>query len=161
MLVRNLTQSSLVLKSLNGKKVVLPSKKVVDIDELDFPKERIKKLFGRYIHILTEKVEEPKDEIPTEIEKNLEPQEDGDTIQPSDETITEEETNEISGDENNSEDVIIEDTNYDVSDIDELGNNIPEEVKTEDTTEEEIIEEPKTETKTAKKANKKNSKKQG
>lgn len=162
MLVRNLTQGSLNIKGLSGKKLSLPPLKVIDIDGLDFPAERLKKQFGRYIHILTEKVEEPKhEEVPTKPQEDLELKEGEGSLPPADETASEEEKDKNIGAEDNDKDADTEDTNNDSDDVDELVDSILEEIEGEDagkeevTTEEPVAKKPaKSSKKAAKKAKK-------
>ena len=162
MLVRNLTQGGLIAKGVTGKKITLPPLKVVEIDELEFPAERLKRLFGRYIHILTEKVEEPKhEEVPTEPKEDLELKEGNSAVPTVDETVTEEEKDKDTGVEDNDTNAGAEDTDNDVDNVDELVDSILEEIEGEDSGEEAVAtEEPeKKPAKSSKKNTKKNSKK--
>ena len=161
MLVRNLTQGGLNAKGVTGKKIVLPPLKVVEIDGLEFPAERLKRLFGRYIHILTEKVEETKDEVPTEPKEDLELKEGNGDVPVADETATEEEKDKDTGVEDNDTNAGVEDANNDADDVDKLVDSILEEIEGEDAGEEEIVDkEPeKKPAKSSKKNSKKNSKK--
>ena len=162
MLVRNLTQGGLLAKGVTGKKIVLPPLKVVELDGLEFPAERLKKLFGRYIHILTEKVEEPKhEEVPTEPKEDLESKKGNGDVPTADETATEEEKDKDTSVEDNDTNANTEDTNNDSDDVDELVDSILEEIEGEDSGEEAVaIEEPeKKPAKSSKKNTKKTSKK--
>ena len=161
MLVRNLTQGGLIAKGVTGKKIILPPLKVVEIDGLEFPAERLKKLFGRYIHILTEKVEEPKDDVSTEPKEDLEPEKGNGAVPAADETATEEEKDKDTGVEDNDTNAGAEDTDNDVDNVDELVDSILEEIEGEDSGEEAVAsEEPeKKPAKSSKKNTKKNSKK--
>lgn len=161
MLVRNLTQGSLNLKGISGKKITLPALKIVNIDELEFPAERVKRYFGRYIQILTEKVEEIKDEVPTESKENLEFKESNSDVPVVGQATTKEENGENISTENNNTDTNIENIIDDSDDVDKLVDSVLEEIEGEDAGKEENIAE-KTEekpVKTAKKTGKKASKK--
>ena len=158
MLVRNLTQGGLIAKGVTGKKITLPPLKVVEIDELEFPAERLKRLFGRYIHILTEKVEEPKhEEVPTEPKEDLELKEGNSAVPTVDETVTEEEKDKDTGVEDNDTNANTEDTNNDSDDVDELVDSVLEEIESEDSGEEKVA--PKEAEKKPAKSSKKNTKK--
>lgn len=157
MLVRNLTQSTLNMKSLNGKRISLPSMKIINISELDFPAERIKKLFGRYVQILTEKADE---EVPAKPKENLESPKGDNNVPTSDETTTEEQENENNGGENNAPDANTEDLIDDSDNVDELVDKVLEEVEGESSNKEKPAEKkPVEEKQTAKKATKKTGKK--
>lgn len=160
MLVRNLTQGGLFAKGVTGKKIVLPPLKVVELDGLEFPAERLKKLFGRYIHILTEKVEEPKDDVSTEPKEDLEPKKGNGDVPTADETATEEKDKDTSVEDNDTN-ANTEDTNNDSDDVDELVDSILEEIESEDSGEEKVApkEAEKKPTKSSKKNTKKTSKK--
>ena len=158
MLVRNLTQGGLIAKGVTGKKITLPPLKVVEIDELEFPAERLKRLFGRYIHILTEKVEEPKhEEVPTEPKEDLELKEGNSAVPAVDETATEEEKDKDTSVEDNDTNANTEDTNNDSDDVDELVDSVLEEIESEDSGEEKVA--PKEAEKKPAKSSKKNTKK--
>ena len=158
MLVRNLTQGGLIAKGVTGKKITLPPLKVVEIDELEFPAERLKRLFGRYIHILTEKVEEPKhEEVPTEPKEDLESKKGNGDVPTADETATEEEKDKDTSVEDNDTNANTEDTNNDSDDVDELVDSVLEEIESEDSGEEKVA--PKEAEKKPAKSSKKNTKK--
>lgn len=163
MLVRNLTQGNLILKGVvSGKRIKLPPLKVVNIDELDFPAERIKKFYGNYIHILTEKLEEkPHEEVPTEPKKDMEPEKGNGNVSTIDETVTEGEKDENTGSEDTATDANTENADNDSDDIDELVDSVLEEIEGELTGEEKVSEkEPaKKSSKATKKTGKKSSKK--
>lgn len=163
MLVRNLTQGNLNLKGVvSGKRIKLPPLKVVNIDEIDFPADRIKKLYGNYVHILTEKIEEkPNEEVSAKPQKDLEPQEGDSNVPTSDETSTEEEKDEGTGSEDNNSDADTEDNADDTDDVDELVDSILEEIEGENAGEEKDVDkEPeKKSTKASKKTGKKSNKK--
>ena len=162
MLVRNLTQGGLIAKGVTGKKIILPPLKVVEIDELEFPAERLKRLFGRYIHILTEKVEEPKhEEVPTEPKEDLESKKGNGDVPTADETTTEEEKDKDTSVEDNDTNANTEDTNNDSDDVDELVDSVLEEIESEDSGEEKVAskEAEKKPAKSSKKNTKKTSKK--
>lgn len=151
MLVRNLTQAELIVKGITGKKITLPSLKVVDIDGLEFPAERLKKHFGRYIHILTEK-EKVADDLSTETKEDLESKKDNNNVQTVDETSAKEEVGEGAGNEGDNKDVDIENVDNDTDNLDELVNSVLEEI--EDGTTDKEEKPAKTAKKTGKKANK-------
>lgn len=153
MLVRNLTQGGLLIKGVTGKKMTLPPLKVIDIDGLEYPAERIKKHFGRYVHILTEKAEVT-NEIPTKAKEDLEPKESNSVVQPANETTTKEEGDKVPSVEDNAEDVVVENVNNDVDNLDKLVDEVLEEVE-----EEPVKEEKETATKEEKPAKKKTGKK--
>lgn len=158
MLVRNLTSGSLKMSSITtGKRIVLPPMKVIEIDELEYPAERLKKIYGRYVQILTEKVEEPQN-VPTEPEKDLGTEESGSTLPPSDETPAKNEKDEDNGGEGNAPDANPENSADDADNIDQLVDEVLEEIETGDTKEEKPVEEKsaKKSNKAGKKANKKN-----
>ena len=151
MLVRNLTQAELIVKGVTGKKITLPSLKVVDIDGLEFTAERLKKHFGRYIHILTEKGKAA-DDLSTEIKEDLESKKDDNNVQIVDETSAEKEVGEGAGNEGDNKDVDTENVDNDTDDLDELVNSVLEEI--EDGTAEKEEKPAKAAKKTGKKANK-------
>ena len=157
MLVRNLTQGGLIAKGVTGKKIILPPLKVVEIDGLEFPAERLKKLFGRYIHILTEKVEEPKDDVSTEPKEDVESKKGNGDVPTADETATEEEKDKDTSVEDNDTNANTEDTNNDSDDVDELVDSVLEEIESEDSGEEKVA--PKEAEKKPAKSSKKNTKK--
>lgn len=105
MLVKNMTKTPLKIKSFKGTKLILPPLKVINVDEYEFPAERIKKLFGKYVYILTDKVETPVKEevkadatdVPTETKKDLETEKDNGAIQPAPEAPAAEEKVEDTG----------------------------------------------------------------
>lgn len=152
MLVRNLSRTLLKIKSFNGKKAVLPPMKVIELDELDFPPERVKKLFGKYVHILTEKATE--DEVPAETKEDMGHKEDINPVQPTDAAVTEEKENETAGATDNVKNATGEDAANDNSDADAIVDAVLEEVEAEADKKEEPVETPK-----AKKATKKTTKK--
>ena len=98
MLVKNMTKTPLKIKSFKGTKLILPPLKVINVDEYEFPAERIKKLFGKYVYILTDKVEAPVKEevkadatdVPTETKKDLETEKDNGAVQSAPEAPAEE-----------------------------------------------------------------------
>lgn len=159
MLVRNLTSGSLKMSSITtGKRIVLPPMKVIEIDELEYPAERIKKIYGRYVQILTEKVEEPQN-VPTEPEKDLGTEEGGSAVPTADETATENKKDEDNGDESNISDANLENSADDANNIDQLVDEVLEEIETGDTEEKTKPVEEKTakkSNKAGKKSNKKN-----
>lgn len=138
MLIRNLTQGNLNLKGLSGTKIVLPPLKVVEIDSLDFPADRIKKLFGKYVHILTEKLEEGKD-VPTKPKENLESKEGKGTVPAPLEAVTENEENKNISDEGNDTDANTEDVVNDLDNVDELVDEVLEEIEEESEPKEEKV----------------------
>lgn len=155
MLVRNLTQAELIVKGVTGKKITLPSLKVVDIDGLEFTAERLKKHFGRYIHILTEKGKVA-DDLSTETKEDLESKKDDNNVQIVDETSAEKEMGEDAGNEGDNKDVDTENADNDTDNLDELVNSVLEEIEDGTAEKEEKSEEKpaKAAKKTGKKANK-------
>lgn len=156
MLVRNLTQSTLNMKSLNGKRISLPAMKIVNISELDFPAERIKKLFGRYVQILTETADE---EVPAKPKENLESPKGDNNVPTSDEAPAEEQANENAGSEDNASDANTEDLIDDSDNVNELVDKVLEEIEGETAGKEKPAEEKPTAKKATKKTGKKASKK--
>lgn len=69
MLVRNLTGSTLKL-GYGKDRVLLPPMKIVSISEVKYSKESLKKLFGRWVQILSEK-EEVNEEVADEVKDEL------------------------------------------------------------------------------------------
>ena len=132
MLVRNLTNGNLSVKGVTGKKIILPPLKIVNIDELEFPAERLKRFFGRYIHILTEKVEVTENELPAKVKENLEPKEGISNVPTANETITKEEKGEDNGNADNDKDAGTKNDDNDLGDIDELVDSVLEDIEKED-----------------------------
>lgn len=152
MLVRNLSRTPLKIKSFNGKKVVLPPMKVIELDSLDFPAERVKKLFGKYVQILTEKATE--NDVPTETKEDMELQKGTDPVQPANETVAKKEETETAGAPDNDKDTSVQDPSNDDGVVDPVIDDVLAEVKDETGKEEKPVEAPK-----AKKATKKPAKK--
>lgn len=77
MLLRNFTK--VTLKIGYGKdRIVLPPMTIVNVNECKYPAEYIKKHYGSYVQILTEKQEETTDErvdIPTKVKEDMAKQE--------------------------------------------------------------------------------------
>ena len=77
MLLRNFTK--VTLKIGYGKdKIVLPPMTIVNVNECKYPAEYIKKHYGSYVQILTEKQEETTDEradIPAKVKEDMAKQE--------------------------------------------------------------------------------------
>ena len=161
MLVRNLTQGGLIAKGLSGKRIILPPLKVVSVDELDFPADRLKRLFGRYIHILTEKVEEAKDEVSTEPKEDLELKEGNSNVPVANETTTEEEKDKDISVKDNDTNADTKDADNDVDNVDKLVDSVLEEIESEDAGKEKdtVEKTEKKSTKSSKKNTKKTSKK--
>lgn len=153
MLVRNLTNGSLKMSSITGKRIILPSMKVIEIDELEYPAERIKKIYGRYVQILTEKVEEPKD-VSTELEKDMGTKEGDGALQTNNATVTKDEKDETAGDKGSDSDADNKDDADDADDIDQLVDEVLEEIEAGTDAEKEGTAEEKQEDKPAKKATK-------
>ena len=156
MFVRNLSQSTLRMKNIsNGKKLEILPKEIKLVDEVDFPPERIKKLWGRYAHIITEKIEEQVNEIPTKPQENLELKEGESTLPTTNETPSENQDEQDSGDKTGDSDADSEDAGDESGDADELVNEVLNEVENESGEEKP---EEKTPTEKSKKQNKKSAK---
>lgn len=107
MLVKNLSHTDLSVRSFSGKRIVLKALKVQNIDEYEFPPERLKKLFGKYIHIMAEKRTEDitpinetgnlDDDLSKKVKKDMESKENVDVVSVTTEAITKEEETDDNG----------------------------------------------------------------
>lgn len=131
MLVKNMTKTPLKMRSLKGTKIVLPPLKVINIDAVEFPAERIKKLFGKYVFILTDKVAEDEANVPAKAKEDLEPKESDSVVQPVETTPAVEEENEAAGVQADNTDTACEDSNNDNGDADKPADTVVEELKAE------------------------------
>ena len=121
MLLRNFTK--VTLKIGYGKdKIVLPPMTIVNVNECKYPAEYIKKHYGSYVQILTEKQEETTDEradIPAKVKEDMAKQEAVGDVSTVDETgAKEDKEGDDKGADVDAGDSAGEDNNNDAGDID-------------------------------------------
>ena len=121
MLLRNFTK--VTLKIGYGKdRIVLPPMTIVNVNECKYPAEYIKKHYGSYVQILTEKQEETTDEradIPAKVKEDMAKQEAVGDVSTVDETgAKEDEKGDDKGADVDAGDSAGEDNNNDAGDID-------------------------------------------
>ena len=121
MLLRNFTK--VTLKIGYGKdRIVLPPMTIVNVNECKYPAEYIKKHYGSYVQILTEKQEETTDErvdIPAKVKEDMAKQEAVGDVSIIDEAgAKEDEKGDNKGADVDAGDSAGEDNNNDAGDID-------------------------------------------
>lgn len=146
MLIRNNSKITLQTR-IKGIMLQIPAGKVVNVDETLISQKQIKDIWGRYITILTEKVEKVgnNESIPTKTEGNLEDTKGEGDIQTSDAGgASEDDKDEDNGSEGDAGDTTGEDSSDDNSDIEQLVNEVLEEIegKAEESVEEGAEEKP-------------------
>lgn len=168
MLLRNFTK--VTLKIGYGKdKIVLPPMTIVNVNECKYPAEYIKKHYGSYVQILTEKQEETTDErayIPAKVKEDMAKQEAvGDVSTVNEAGAKEDEKGDDKGADVDAGDSAGEDNNNDAGDIDNKDDTAGEETadeiegKSAETEEDEKADDAVTDEKPAKKTRKKQAKK--
>lgn len=168
MLLRNFTK--VTLKIGYGKdKIVLPPMTIVNVNECKYPAEYIKKHYGSYVQILTEKQEETTDEranIPAKVKEDMAKQEAvGDVSTVNEAGAKEDEKGDDKGADVDAGDSAGEDNNNDAGDIDNKDDAAGEETadeiegKSAETEEDEKADDAVTDEKPAKKTRKKQAKK--
>lgn len=168
MLLRNFTK--VTLKIGYGKdKIVLPPMTIVNVNECKYPAEYIKKHYGSYVQILTEKQEETTDEradIPAKVKEDMAKQEAvGDVSTVNEADAKEDEKGDDKGADVDAGDSAGEDNNNDAGDIDNKDDAAGEETadeiegKSAETEEDEKADDAVTDEKPAKKTRKKQAKK--
>lgn len=159
MLVRNLTKSELRLRC-GATVIALPPRKIVNVDEVKFPAETIKNIYGKYVQIMADednKVEVVKDENPTETKAPVESEEADGNVPEDNAGDAKDSEGEAADDATADADVVVEDpaNNGDGADeTDVTGNEADEAEVGEGKTEEDNKK--STSKKAAKKAGKKN-----
>lgn len=168
MLLRNFTK--VTLKIGYGKdKIVLPPMTIVNVNECKYPAEYIKKHYGSYVQILTEKQEETTDEradIPAKVKEDMAKQEAvGDVSTVNEAGAKEDEKGDDKGADIDAGDSAGEDNNNDAGDIDNKDDTAGEETADEiegkpaETEEDEKADDAVADEKPAKKTKKKQAKK--
>lgn len=168
MLLRNFTK--VTLKIGYGKdKIVLPPMTIVNVNECKYPAEYIKKHYGSYVQILTEKQEETTDEgadIPAKVKEDMAKQEAvGDVSTVNEAGAKEDEKGDDKGADVDAGDSAGEDNNNDAGDTDNKDDAAGEETadeiegKSAETEEDEKADDAVTDEKPAKKTRKKQAKK--
>lgn len=171
MLLRNFTK--VTLKIGYGKdKIVLPPMTIVNVNECKYPAEYIKKHYGSYVQILTEKQEETTDEradIPAKVKEDMAKQEAVGDVSTVDEAgAKEDEKGDDKGADVDAGDSAGEDNNNDAGDIDNKDDAAGEETadeiegkpaETEEEKADEKADDAVTDEKPAKKTRKKQAKK--
>lgn len=163
MLLRNFTK--VTLKIGYGKdKIVLPPMTIVNVNECKYPAEYIKKHYGSYVQILTEKQEETTDEradIPAKVKEDMAKQEAvGDVSTVNEAGAKEDEKGDDKGADVDAGDSAGEDNNNDAGDIDNKDDAAGEETADEiEGKSAETEEDEKADEKPAKKTRKKQAKK--
>ena len=168
MLLRNFTK--VTLKIGYGKdRIVLPPMTIVNVNECKYPAEYIKKHYGSYVQILTEKQEETTDEradIPAKVKEDMAKQEAvGDVSTVNEAGAKEDEKGDDKGADVDAGDSAGEDNNNDAGDTDNKDDAAGEETadeiegKSAETEEDEKADDAVTDEKPAKKTRKKQAKK--